>query len=275
MPSCPCHPDCAIVSMPCCPVPSCLCHPDHAALLHPAIHLLLPSTHHHRSTRDTRSLLSSVPTVPSPRAHAGHRGRAWPLQPQDVAQHQDVAEPQDVAQHQDGAPTAQPRPQQHRAGHGRAERLPTALLPGGRRKPGLARDLAALLSLTFGSSAPACRARALRWPRPPRRVKGSVLKTCTGLSRLARAPAQWQHPDLGARHPAAPRGCLTGPQVLLPHQRHVPAVPAAPHRKSERAGGEIIQSRAEKSLNLISVGHGHNQISPARWNIVSMFPQAG
>lgn len=63
---------------------------------------------------------------------------------------------------------------------------------------------------------------------------------------------------------AAPQGASQNPR---------PSHAAALHRRNKREGGDIIQSRAEKCLNLISVGHGHNRISLVRWNIVSMFPQ--
>lgn len=63
-----------------------------------------------------------------------------------------------------------------------------------------------------------------------------------------------------------------GPRISASQNPH-PSHPAALHRRNKREGGDIIQSRAEKCLNLISVGHGHNRISPVHWNIVSMFPQ--
>lgn len=260
MPSCKCHPARAILPCSILSVPSCLCCPA------PSGHAPPPSLHPSSPEHRAHSLLTQqCPQGAIPKGARGAPGTS-------------------VAT---AAPGRAPAP--GRGSHGSAlaaaarswarprRAAADSAAPRWEKEAGLSAGFSSSSVLDLWQLSARQRARALRWPRPPRRVKSSVLRTCSWLSKPARALAQWQHPDLGARHPAAPGGCLTGLRGLLPQQRHVPALPAALHRKSERAGGEIIQSRAEKkkSLNLISVGHGHNQISPARRNIVSMFPQAG
>ena len=99
-------------------------------------------------------------------------------------------------------------------------------------------------------------------------------RSASGCERAGEGPGTAAAPRPGRTGAAAPRGCSWGPR-FAPPQKPRPSHPAAPHRRNEREGGEIIQSRAEKCLNLISVGHGRNRISPMHWNIVSMFPQDG
>lgn len=78
---------------------------------------------------------------------------------------------------------------------------------------------------------------------------------CAGPARATRGPER-------APVPQQPWALLhLSPKRLTGSQNPHPSHPAAPHRRNKRKGGDIIQSRAEKRLNLISVGHGHNRIS--------------
>lgn len=99
-------------------------------------------------------------------------------------------------------------------------------------------------------------------------------RPASGRKRAGKGPGTSAAPRPGCLGTAAPRGCSRGPGFAAPRKPH-PSRPAALHRRNEREGGEIIQSRAEKCLNSILVGHGRNRISPVHWNIVSMFPQDG
>lgn len=115
-----------------------------------------------------------------------------------------------------------------------------------------------------------CCARA---PRCPQHCAGPARATLKSL--VPQQPWALLAPQ-GSKDkiPGESQDILTAPKSLLTaSQNPRPSRPAAPHRRNKREGGDIIQSGAEKCLNLISVGHGHNRISPVRWNIVSMFPQ--
>lgn len=188
-------------------------------------------------------------TVPSQTVHVGHRGQVClqgHMQPRLLAallpwarcilghgSSPDTAHPwtrlipgHGSSQTWLSPDMAQPQRSSVGPGAGCAEPLLKALLPGGRGKPGLARDLATLLPLTSGSSAPACRARALWWPRPPRGARDTAWKTRIELAVPAavgepvRAPAPQQHRGLGAwalLHPVAACGA---PGVLPPQKPH-------------------------------------------------------